>query len=121
LAVPLLVSLFWNAFSLLTLPFAGDSLNTLLADVARTTGQALPPLGPEQINAVLWTSFFLTSAIILLLYFTRRAVLEGRAWGRVASIVIGVLSLLVFPLGTLLGVVMLIGAFDREVQAYTRR
>ncbi|MFD1731215.1 hypothetical protein ACFSC4_09355 [Deinococcus malanensis] len=64
---------------------------------------------------------FITVGIVLLLYFTRRAVLEGRAWGRGASIVIAVLSLLLIPFGTILGVVMLIGAFDREVQAYTRR
>ena len=47
--------------------------------------------------------------------------LEGKAWGRVSSIVIGVISLLIFPLGTLLGLVMLVGAFDREVVAYTSR
>ena len=121
LTVPLLISLLYNAVSLLALPFLGDTVNTLLADMGRTTGQTFPALGPEQINSVLWTSFVLTSLVILLLYFTRRAVLEGRAWGRIASIVIAVLSLLVFPLGTLLGVVMLVGAFDREVQAYTRR
>lgn len=121
LTVPLLISLFYNALSLLALPFMGETVNTVLADVAKTTGQPLPPLGQEQINAVLWISFFLTSVVILLLYFTRRAVLEGREWGRVASIVLAVLSLLAFPIGTLLGIVMLIGAFDREVQAYTRR
>ncbi|WP_084049984.1 hypothetical protein [Deinococcus hopiensis] len=119
--VPLLISLFYNALSLLTLPFLGDSVNTLLADMGQATGQAIAPLDAEQITVVLWTSFVLLSGIILLLYFTRRGVLEGRAWGRVASMVIAVLSLLAFPLGTVLGVVMLIGAFDREVQAYTQR
>ena len=37
-----------------------------------------------------------------------------------SSIVLAVLSLLLFPFGTVLGVFMLIGAFDRDVVAYTR-
>ena len=63
----------------------------------------------------------ITVGLILWLYFTRRAVLEGRSWGRVSSIVIGVLSLLIFPVGTVMGIFMLIGAFDRQVVAYTSR
>lgn len=70
---------------------------------------------------MLWVAFALTAAFVLLLYFTRRAVLEGRSWGRIVSIVLGVLSLLSFPLGTVLGIFMLIGAFDRDVQRYTSR
>ena len=62
----------------------------------------------------------LTAGLILWLYFTRRAVLEGRGWGRVSSIVIAVLSLLLIPFGTVLGLMMLVGAFDRGVQAYFR-
>ncbi|CAM4095382.1 hypothetical protein DEFR109230_19835 [Deinococcus frigens] len=38
-----------------------------------------------------------------------------------SAIVIGVLSLLALPIGTVLGVFILIGAFDRDVMAYTRR
>ncbi|WP_034360086.1 hypothetical protein [Deinococcus phoenicis] len=121
LTVPLLVGLFYNAISLLTLPFSGDTLNRVLEQLDAATGQPPVTLTPEQVMTVLWVSFFLTAALILLLYFTRRAVLEGRSWGRVASIVIAVLSLLLFPVGTVMGIVMLIGAFDRDVQAYTRR
>ncbi|EYB66743.1 hypothetical protein DEIPH_ctg077orf0006 [Deinococcus phoenicis] len=119
--MPLLVGLFYNAISLLTLPFSGDTLNRVLEQLDAATGQPPVTLTPEQVMTVLWVSFFLTAALILLLYFTRRAVLEGRSWGRVASIVIAVLSLLLFPVGTVMGIVMLIGAFDRDVQAYTRR
>lgn len=118
--VPLLISLIYNAISLLTIPFSGDSLNTLLADYGKAAGQTLPPLTPEQIQSVLWIAFFLTAALILWLYFTRQAVNEGKSWGRVSSIVIAVLSLLAFPLGTILGIVMLIGVFDREVVEYTQ-
>ncbi|MEW6420202.1 MAG: hypothetical protein AB1511_00555 [Deinococcota bacterium] len=119
LTVPLLIGLIYNVISLLTLPFSGETLNILLSDLSVASGQPPVTLSPEQILTVLWLSFFLTAGLILLLYFTRRAVLEGRSWGRVSSIVIAVLSLLVFPVGTVLGVIMLIGAFDPEVQAYT--
>lgn len=121
LTVPLLIGLIYNAASLLTLPFSGDTINTILAQLNAATGEPVPALSQAQLMTVLWLSFFLTSLTILLLYFTRRAVLEGRSWGRVASIVIAVLSLLLIPFGTVLGLIMLVGAFDRDVQAYTRR
>ena len=88
---------------------------------SRPSGQPVPTLSSELVQSALWISFFLTAALILWLYFTRRAVLEGKSVGRVSSIVIAVLSLLIFPVGTVLGVIMLIGAFDRDVQAYTSR
>lgn len=121
ITVPLLIQLVLNGLSMLILPFSGGLVNTLLADTARQTGGAALTLSPEQVTTVLWVAFALTAAFVLLLYFTRRAVLEGRAWGRVASIVLGVLSLLNFPFGTILGIFMLIGAFDRDVQRYTSR
>ena len=121
LTIPLLVSLFMQAISLLTLPFSGGALNDVLADFNRVSGRNLPPLTPEQINPVLWLSFFLTVLLILWLYNTRRALLEGKEWGLNSAIVIAVLSLFLFPIGTLLGIVMLLGAFDRDVQRYTRR
>ncbi|GAA5514704.1 hypothetical protein Dcar01_03464 [Deinococcus carri] len=121
LTVPLLIDLFYNALSLLTLPFSGEALNRVLAELNTATGQPSISLTSGQLTTVLWTAFFLTAALILLLYFTRRAVLEGRSWGWVASIVIAVFSLLIFPVGTLLGIVMLLGAFDRDVRAYLRR
>ena len=121
ITVPLLIQLLLNGLSMLILPFSGGLVNTLLADTARQTGGAAPTLSPEQVTSVLWVAFALTAAFVLLLYFTRRAVLEGRSWGRVVSIVLGVLSLLSFPFGTVLGIFMLIGALDRDVQRYTGR
>ncbi len=121
LTVPLLIGLIYNAISLLTLPFSGDTLNAILAQLNAATGEPVAALSQEQLMTVLWVSFFLTCGIILLLYSTRRALLEGRRWGWVSSIVIAVLSLLLFPIGTVLGLIMLVGAFDRDVQAYTRR
>ncbi|WP_291430436.1 hypothetical protein [Deinococcus sp.] len=117
--MPLLIALFYNGISLLTLPFAAPAVNEML-DMLSQGGTAVR-LDEAQIWQVLWISFGLTAALILWLYFTRRAVLEGRAWGRVSTIVIAVLSLLALPFGPILGIIMLIGAFDRQVQAYTIR
>lgn len=121
ITVPLLIQLVLNGLSLLALPFAGTFVNELIAQTARQTGGTAAALPPEAVTTVLWVAFFLTAAFVLLLYFTRRAVLEGRSWGRVVSIVLGVLFLLNIPLGTILGIFMLIGAFDRDVQRYVSR
>ncbi|GAA0504046.1 hypothetical protein [Deinococcus depolymerans] len=119
ITVPLLIALFYNGFSLLSIPFAGSTLNEMLDMMGQ--GSAPIRLDDAQVSLVLWISFALTAALILWLYFTRRAVIEGRAWGRVSAIVLGVLSLLALPFGPVLGIFMLIGAFDRQVVAYTTR
>lgn len=121
LTLPLMIGLVYNAVSLLTIPFSGQVVGDMVAEYARTTGVTLPALSPALIQTVLWISFVLTAILVLWFYFTRRAVIEGRSWGRVSSIVLAVLSLLMFPFGTVLGVFMLIGAFDRDVVAYARR
>lgn len=121
LTLPLMIGLVYNAISLLTIPFSGEMISDMVAEYSRASGVALPTLSPSLIQTALWISFALTALLVLWLYYTRRAVLEGRSWGRVSSIVIGVLSLLLFPFGTVLGVFMLIGAFDRDVVAYTQR
>ena len=116
--VTLLIALFYNAISLLSIPFSGPMLSDLLDEYGRVSKQPLPTMSPEMIQTVLWVSFVLIALLILWLYYTRRAVLEGKSAGRVSSIVIAVLSLLVFPFGTVLGVIMLLGIFDQEVTAY---
>ncbi|PTA68272.1 hypothetical protein [Deinococcus arcticus] len=121
LTIPLLVLLLYSAFSLLALPFLGPQLQSMLPELQGQLGLPGEVLPLSLIPTVLWLSFALTVLQILWLYYTRRAVLEGRGWGRVSSIVVAVFSLLLFPLGTVLGLVMLIGAFDRDVVAYTRR
>lgn len=121
LIIPLTIALITQCLSLLMTPFMGNDLNATLAEYGKLTGTTLPPLSPQMIQTVLWLSLILTMALILWLYNTRRALLEGKNWGRVSAIVIAVLSLLLFPFGTLLGIVMLIGAFDRDVVNYTSR
>lgn len=119
--IPLTIALITQCISLLMTPFMGNDLNATLAEYGKITGTTLPPLSPQMIQMVLWISLFLTMALILWLYNTRRALLAGKSWGRVSAIVIAVLSLLLFPFGTLLGIAMLIGAFDRDVTNYTSK
>lgn len=121
LTIPLLIVLFYNAISLLTIPFSGDMVEAMVSDLGARAGEGLPALSPALVQTVLWLAFALTALILIWVYLTRRAVLEGRAWGRISSIVIGVLSLLVIPFGTILGILILFGAFEREVTAYLRR
>ena len=102
----------WDPWPFVMLAFAASILAVVVRHVFR------PGAVADRRERV---AFALTAAFVLLLYFTRRAVLEGRAWGRVASIVLGVLLLLNFPFGTVLGIFMLIGAFDRDVQRYVSR
>ncbi|WP_029479388.1 hypothetical protein [Deinococcus frigens] len=124
ITLPLLIGTLYFALQLLTVPFSGPLLNDVMLQInERFSNSGIPPvqLAPEQLQWVLWISFAVFALLILWLYFTRRALLEGRSWGRVSAIVIGVLSLLALPIGTVLGVFILIGAFDRDVMAYTRR
>ena len=121
LTVPLLIGLIYWAISLLTVPFSGGTLNETLAEYSRLTGLTSVQLSPEQLGAVLWTTFFITALLVLWVALTRQAVLDGKRWGRTSSIVIAVLGLLLIPVGTVLGIVMLIGAFDRDVQTYFER
>ncbi|WP_104991206.1 hypothetical protein [Deinococcus sp. NW-56] len=121
LTTPLLIALIYNAISLLTLPFSGPTIRQVLADLSAATGGPALQISEGQIQTVLWLSFALTSGLVLWLHITRRAVLEGRRSGWVSSVVIAVLSLLVIPFGTVLGLIMLVGAFDREVRAYLTR
>ncbi len=119
--IPLLISLAISALYLLVVPFLGPHLNEIMTEYDRMNKTTTPPLPPELVNTVLWTSFFFLVILILWLYNTYRALLLGKSWGRVSAIVIAVFSLLNFPIGTILGVLMLVGLFDREVTSYTSR
>lgn len=121
LTVPLMINLIYSAITLLFLPFAGPTLTDTTSEMVRQMGVPDLTVTPAQVQTALWISFVLTMVQILWVYYTRRAVLEGRNWGRVSSIVLAVFSLLIPPIFTILGIVMLIGAFDKQVVAYTRR
>lgn len=121
--VPLTVFLVWNAIELLILPFNGEATIRESYKLASSVlGGSVPPLTTEQIRLTLWFTFAFLYLLILWLYNTRRGLLEGKRWGRTSAIVLGLLSLLaVPPLGTVLGIFMLIGAFDRDVTRYASK
>ena len=116
-----MINLIYSAITLLILPFAGPTVTDTTTEMVQQMGLPDLAITPGEVQVALWITFFLTAFQILWVYYTRRAVLDGRSWGRVSSIVIAVFSLLIPPIFTILGVVMLIGAFDRQVVAYTSR
>lgn len=121
LTVPLLIALVSNAISLLVLPFAQENL---IADVQSTLtemGMDKVALSPDVWKSTLWTVFFMLTALTALLYFTREGVKEGKGWAWIMSILIGVFSLLNLPLGPIVGIALLYGAFRPEVRAYFGR
>ena len=125
ITVPLLISLVMQILGLLILPFLIPLLNVALTSVANDPNSGL---GPQELGLVrsitgttLWGMLLLGVLWAALIYFTYRAVSDGKAWGRIAAIAIAVIGLLNFPIGTVLGVLILVGAFDPEVQGYLSR
>jgi len=43
---------------------------------------------------------------------------KGAGWARIAAIIVGILSLLSFPIGTILGIICLVVLFGEEGKAY---
>lgn len=121
LTVPLTIELIANAISLLALPFIQNDLAGQLQAALQQMGLGDLKLTPEMLQQTIWTTFFITMAMTAFLYFTLEAVKEGKSWGWVASIVLGVISLLNLPFGPIVGLIMLYGAFRKDVQAYFGR
>jgi hypothetical protein len=122
--IPLLISAILSALSLLLIPFLGVFFNYifgLAATDSTTTAADLEGLNFARIftGATLWITFFFVLAWTVFLFFAYRALNQRKDWGRIAAVVIAILGLINFPVGTALGVFMLIGAFDPEVQRYT--
>ena len=122
--IPLLISAILSALSLLLIPFLGAFINYIFGAAAAdssTSAADLQGLGFARVftGATLWIFFFFTLAWTIFQFFAYRAVNQGKDWGRISAVVIAILGLLSFPVGTALGVFMLIGAFDPEVQRYT--
>ena len=118
----MLAGIVFNSIELLLLPSQGR--DTILASnkiASEMLGQTLPAPTDAELQGMVWMLFFVTAAIITWLYLTRQAAMEGRRWAVGSTVVIGVLSLLIVPFGTVLGAVMLVGVFDRDVRAYLSR
>lgn len=122
---PLLIMFVLQLLGLLILPFLAPLLNTIFGAAASdpTSGITADQLGVLRIftGATLWISFIIAAAWAAFTFLTYRAVGQGRGWARIAAIVIAILGLLNFPVGTILSVLILIGAFDPEVQRFASR
>jgi len=126
--VPLIVMLVLQVIGVLLLPLLVPLISAIAASpdfAASMNDSATDPASVRTVlgllSAFVWVIEVFQIALAVLYVFVLRAVQAGRSWGRVAAIVLFVLGILNFPLGTLLGVFGLIGAFDAEVTAYCNR
>lgn len=124
--IPLLISGVLNILVMLSLPFIGVFRNVVFGAAINdslTSASDAQALGLVRsfTGSTLWVIFFFSLAWTVFQFFTSRAIQEGKGWARVAAVVIAILGLLSFPIGTALGVFMLVGAFDPAVQQYASR
>ncbi|AZI42816.1 hypothetical protein EHF33_08695 [Deinococcus psychrotolerans] len=124
--IPLLISVILSILGMLSLPFIGFFMNLIFGAAmndASTTASDAQALGWVKLftGSTLWIIFFFSLAWTVFQFLTYRAIQEGKGWARIAAIVIAILGLLNFPVGTALGVFMLVGAFDPAVQEYANR
>ncbi len=98
---------FATAALLLFLFFAGGALIGWGTERAGLLGSAL--LGG---TGIVLTVVFVAFGVIALL--VAAGIARGRAWARYAGIVLAVLYLLAFPIGTVLGIIALSGLFGRD-------
>ncbi|WP_161883373.1 hypothetical protein [Deinococcus alpinitundrae] len=124
--IPLLVNVVLSILGMLSLPFIGVFLNIVFGAAindSSTSASDAQALGLVKFftGSTLWVIFFVSLAWTVFQFFTSRAMQQGKGWARVAAIVIAILGLLNFPIGTALGVFILVGAFDPAVQQYTSR
>ncbi|WP_293912659.1 hypothetical protein [Deinococcus sp.] len=122
--IPLLISAILSALGLLLIPFLGALFNSVFGTIAKdssTSAADLQGLGFARVftGTTLWIIFFFSLAWTIFQFFAYRALNQRKDWGRISAVVIAILGLLSFPVGTALGVFMLIGAFDPDVQRYT--
>ncbi|ANE44278.1 hypothetical protein [Deinococcus puniceus] len=122
---PLLIMFILQLLGLAVLPFLAPLVNSIANTAATdpTSGITADQLGLLRVftGATLWVSFIIAAAWAAFTFLTYRAMGQGRGWARVAAIVIAILGLLNFPIGTILGVLILIGAFDPDVQRFASR
>jgi len=76
--------------------------------------------GPANVGSIIGQSFgiFVVLCCMGLSLAGGIGILKAKSWGRIISIVVAVLSLLWIPVGTVLGVLVLIYLMRPEVRAY---
>ena len=123
--VPLIIQMVLSALGIAALPFLIPFFNLMMSDPTFTQDSSSSPAELKAIlvffSASIWVFEIIAIAFLVLYFFTFRAVQQGKSWGRIVAIIIFILALFSFPLGTAIGIFGLIGAFDAEVTAYCNR
>ena len=126
--IALIVMIVLQVLTILLLPLALPIISAIANSPSTYTGTDSSSMNPADlkmvfsfISASIWVIEIFQIGLGILYFFIYRAVQQGRSWGRVAAIVVFILGLFNFPLGTLLGIFGLIGAFDTEVTAYCNK
>ena len=114
LFLPLLLPLFSSLMNMPSAALNGVNTDTNLSVTDIRTIVAF-------FSAFIWVIEVVQVAFAVLYFLTLRAVQGGRSWGRIVAIILFILNLLSFPVGTVLGIFGLIGALDPEVTAYESR
>ena len=89
--------------------FAGAALIGWHTERSSLVGSAL--LGAAGIAlAVVFVIFAIVDLVVA------ASIVKGRPWSRYAGIVLGILYLLAFPIGTILGLIVLLGLLGRDAR-----
>lgn len=100
---------FATAALLLFIFFAGAALIGWHTERSSLVGSAL--LGAAGIAlAVVFVIFAIVDLVVA------ASIVKGRPWSRYAGIVLGALYLLAFPIGTILGLIVLLGLLGRDAR-----
>ena len=123
--VPLVLMMVLQALGVLLLPLLVPLLHYVAGSPSALQNGGTSPADVGAVlrllSASVWVIEVLQVASLVWSFLTLRAVQAGRNWGRTSAVVLFVLGLLNIPIGTLLGVFGLIGAFDPEVTRYCSR
>lgn len=124
--IPLLINMVLSGLSLLILPFIGAIMS--MAFGASATDHTMTP---DDIQAMQFVKIFSGATLwmiglaglfgLWLHWYAYKSLQQGKAVGRTIAIVLAIFNLFGVPIGTLLGIFMLVGAFDPEVTRYASR
>lgn len=121
--VPLIINIVLGILGLLALPFLGALMAAVFSTPTSGSVEDIQALQFAKVftGSTLWIIAILTLLILWLHWYTYKSLQQGEAVGRTIAIILAILSLFNFPIGTVLGILMLIGAFDTEVTQYASR
>jgi hypothetical protein len=126
--IPLIIQMVFGALSVIFLPFLIPVFKAIISDPSFATSMnesGSTAVDPKTvlafISSFIWVIEFFNVAMLVLYFLTYRGVQQGKGWARIVAIIVFILGLANIPVGTLLGIFGLIGAFDAQVTAYCNR